>query len=298
MEWYRLKKAPLVLGHEIAGDIVEVGKNIKKFSKGDRVFVTHHVPCNTCRYCLNGMHTICDILHKTNFYPGGFAEYICVPSINVDRGTFLLPDELSYDEGTFIEPLACVIRGFRIVDFKPAQSVLVLGSGIAGLLNIKLAKSYGSTKIYATDINQYRLKIAEKIGANQVFNAKENISEKIKENNGDRLADFVILCTGATSAFKQAIESVEQGGTILLFAPTMPGEEIPIHVFDLWNKQIKIVSTYAGSGIDILNAIDLIQNKKITVKDLITHKLPLNDAQKGFSLVAEAKESIKVILEP
>jgi L-iditol 2-dehydrogenase len=297
MEWYRIKKAPIVLGHEIAGKIVECGNKVINFKIGDRVFVTHHVPCNTCRYCLNNEHTLCDTLHSTKFYPGGFAEYIRIPAINVDRGTFLLADEMSYNEATFIEPLACAVRGFRIAGFKPAQSVLVLGSGIAGLLNIKLSRALGASKIFATDINNYRLEMARKMGADIGISAKENIPEIIQKNNDDRLADFVILCTGATAAVKQALQSVEPGGTLLFFAPTKPEIEIPINLFDVWNKQIKIYSTYAGAGKDIIDSIELIKSKKLSVSDMITHRLPLDEAQEGFSLVANANKSIKVILE-
>ena len=136
MEWYRIKKAPRVLGHEITGDIVKVGKNITKYSVGDRVFVSHHVPCNTCTYCENDQHTLCDTLHSTNFDPGGFAEYIRVPPINIDHGVFMLPDTISYHEGVFIEPLACVIRGMHIAHFSEGHTIAVLGSGISGLLLI------------------------------------------------------------------------------------------------------------------------------------------------------------------
>ncbi|MEO0185669.1 MAG: alcohol dehydrogenase catalytic domain-containing protein, partial [candidate division WOR-3 bacterium] len=118
MEWYRIKSAPRVLGHEIAGEIVRTGKGIKNFKIGDRVFVSHHVPCNVCRYCAKGYHTVCETLKKTNFDPGGFAEYLRVPEINVKFGTFLLPDKVSYEEGTFIEPLGCVIRGQRFAKMK------------------------------------------------------------------------------------------------------------------------------------------------------------------------------------
>lgn len=298
MEWYRIKKAPRVLGHEVAGEIVKIGSKVKKFKTGDRVFVTHHVPCNTCRFCLNGNYTLCETLHSTNFYPGGFAEYIRIPPINVDRGTFLLPDEISYDEGTFIEPLGCIVRGFRIADFKPAKTILIIGSGIAGLLAIKLAKVLGSSKIFATDINDYRVSMAKKMGADTAINAREDIYKIIRRENDGRLADYVILCTGALSAAEQSFKLVEPGGTLLLFAPTKPGDKISLELFDIWNKQIKIVSTYAAAGLDLLEAIELIRSKKVIVEDMITHRLSLEDAQRGFQLVAEADKSIKVILKP
>ncbi len=298
MEWYRLKKAPRVLGHEMSGDIVKVGKNIKKFKVGDRIFVSHHIPCNTCKYCQNDQHTICDTLHSTNFDPGGFAQFLRVPEINVDCGVFFLPKELSYEEGAFIEPLACVVRGLRSAGIKSGQNVLVIGSGVAGLLNIKLAKAMGANRIFTTDINDFRLKKAKEIGADVVIHAKENVPEQIKKHNNGNLADLVILCVGAPSAARQSLESVAAGGTILFFAPTEPGVEISFPLFDLWNKQIKMVSTYAGAPRDIDEAIDLIKTKKVKVTDLITHRFPLNEAEKGFKLTAQATNSIKIIIEP
>ena len=298
MEWYRVKKAPLVLGHEISGTIEKVGKNVKKYKKGDRVFVTHHVPCNECSFCKNNQQTLCDTLHNTKFYPGGFTQFLRVPEINIKYGTFILPKEISFDEGTFIEPLACVVRGFRVANYNKGKTVAVLGSGIAGLINIKLAKAYGAKKIFATDIDDYRLKLAKKMGADVVINAKEKIAEQIKKQNNGALADYVILCAGVPSAVKQAIEAVEFGGTILWFAMTPPGVDVPVPFFDIWNKQIKMYSTYAGAGDDITEAIRLLKSKKIDVNDMITHKLPMKDTPKGFKLVADAKESMKVIIEP
>ena len=298
MEWYRLKKAPLILGHEISGIIEKVGKNVKKFKKGDRIFVTHHVPCNTCNFCQDDQQTLCHTLHNTKFYPGGFAQYLRIPEINIQYGTFILPDEVSFDEGTFIEPLACVVRGLRIAHYKKGKTVIVLGSGMAGLLNIKLAKAYGAKKVFATDIDDYRLKLAKKVGADVVFDAKDDIVKQIKNQNNGKLADFVILCAGAPSAVKQAIEAVEFGGTILWFAMTPPGVEVPVPFFDIWNKQIKMYSTYAGAGDDITEAIDLLKNKKIDVNDMISHKLPMDKTPEGFKLVANAEESMKVIIEP
>jgi L-iditol 2-dehydrogenase len=298
MEWYRIKKAPRVLGHEITGDVVEVGKNVKNYHIGDRVFVSHHVPCNTCRFCLHDQHTLCHTLHSTNFYPGGFAEYLHVPEINVDRGVFLLPKEMSYEEGVFIEPLACVIRGLRTAGMKPRQTVLVIGSGISGLLFVKLARAWGAGHVFATDIDAYRLKMAKTFGADTVINAKEDVPEQVKKQNDGRLADLVVICAGAPVAIQQGVRSVEPGGTILFFAPTQPGVDIPLPLFELWNKQVTMVSTYAGSPKDILMAIDCIAKKKITVTDMITHVLPLRESAKGFQLVAQAQHSIKVIIEP
>jgi L-iditol 2-dehydrogenase len=298
MEWYRIKKAPRVLGHEITGDVVEVGKNVKSYKVGDRVFVSHHVPCNTCQYCLHDQHTLCHTLHSTNFYPGGFAEYLKVPAINVDRGTFVLPKEMSYEEGVFIEPLACVIRGLRTAGMKPRHSVLVIGSGISGLMFVKLAKAWGAGRLFATDIDEYRLKAAKKFGADAAIHAKENVPEQVKKHNDGRLADLVVISTGAPAAVQQGLRSVEPGGTILFFAPTEPGVDIPFPLFELWNKQVKMVSTYAGSPKDISMAIDIIAKKKLMVTDMITHVLPLREVLKGFQLVAHAQESMKVILTP
>ena len=160
MEWYRIKKAPLVLGHEITGEVTEVGEGVKNFKVGDRVFSSHHVPCGKCRYCLAGHQSVCDLLRTTHFDPGGFAEYIRVPKINVEFGTLRIPDTMTFDEGSFIEPLACVVRAQRFAGMTAGQTVLVIGSGISGLLHIQLARTRGAARIIATDISDYRLKAA------------------------------------------------------------------------------------------------------------------------------------------
>jgi len=298
MEWYRIKKAPRILGHEITGDIVEIGKNVKKYKLGDRVFVSHHVPCYTCNFCLNNQQTLCHTLHSTNFYPGGFAEYLRVPEININRGVFVLPKEMSYDEGVFIEPLACVVRGLTTAEMKLGQTILIIGCGISGLLHIKLVKAWKAKNILATDIEEYRLKVAKKFGADVIINAKDDVPEQVKKHNDGKLADLVVLCTGALAAVQQALQSVEAGGTVLFFAPVEPGIDVPFPLFDLWNKQITMVSTYAGSPEDINTAIDLIKSKKVNVVDMISQILPLSEAAKGFQLVAKAKDSMKVILKP
>lgn len=298
MEWYRIKKAPLVLGHEAAGVIIEAGDGVERYKVGDRVFVAHHVPCNTCHYCLSGHHTACETLHTTNYYPGGFAEYIRVPKLNVDRGVFLLPEEVSLEEGTLIEPLACVVRGQRVVQLQAGQSVLVLGSGISGLLHLMLARALGAGRIIATDINEYRLEAAKRFGADDVIHASDDVSTRFRQINDGRLADLVIVCTGATSAFRQALKSVERGGTILFFAPTEPGIDLPVPVNEFWRNEVKLMPSYGSNPYDTTVAIELIRSKRVPVRDMITHRLSLAEAGLGFKLVAEAKESIKVIIEP
>jgi len=297
MEWYRLKKAPVVLGHEIAGEIVEVGEGTR-FSVGDRLFVSHHVPCNTCHYCLKGHHTVCDTLRTTNFDPGGFAEYVRVPPINVERGTVLLPDEMTYEEGTFIEPLACVLRGLRRAHMRPEQSVLVLGSGISGLLQIQAARALGAGRVVATDIDEYRLEAARRFGADAVIHAEEDVPARLRDVNDGLLADLVILCAGALSALDQAFRSTDRGGTILFFAPFEPGIDVSIPFWDLWRNQITVVSTYAGSPTDLVEAKDLILARSVNVRDMITHRLSLAETGLGFQLVLKAHNSIKVIIEP
>jgi L-iditol 2-dehydrogenase len=298
MEWYRIKKAPLVLGHEIAGEIVKVGEGVERYQVGDRVFVSHHIPCNTCRYCLNGQHTVCETLHTTNFDPGGFAEYLRVPRLNVDRGVFLLPDEVSFEEGAFVEPLACVVRGQRVARLQPGQTVLVLGSGISGLLHIALARALGAGRIVATDINEYRLKAAQRFGADFVFHAQEDVPARLRQANEDRLADLVIVCTGAFPAFIQALQSVDRGGTVLFFAPTEPGVDLPVPVNDFWRNGITLMPSYGNSPLDAIVAIELIRARRVPVHEMITHRLSLAETGLGFQLVAGAGESIKVIVEP
>ena len=286
-----------MLGHEIAGEIATVGDGVEGYEAGDRVFVSHHVPCNTCRFCLRGYHTVCETLHTTNFDPGGFTEFVRVPSLNVDRGVFRLPDSVSYEEGTFVEPLACVVRGLRFIDLEPGSTVLVLGSGISGILNIAVLKALGAGLILATDISKYRLKAAKRFGADVVIDGEDDVPATLRQANGNRLADLVIICTGATAAFHQALKSVDKGGTVLFFAPTDPGVELPVPVNDFWRNGITLMPTYGGAPIDLVQAIELIAARRVPVKDMITHNLPLGKIGEGFQLVAEADESIKVVIE-
>jgi len=284
MEWYRIQKAPRILGHEIAGDIVE--SQSARYHPGQRVFVSHHVPCQDCKYCREDNETACDTLHLGNYDPGGYSEYVRVPKINVEYGVYVLPDQVSYLEGTMIEPLACGIRGLGLIDIQEHHTVLILGCGISGILNIQLAKLTGA-RVIATDINEYRRQKAQEFGADVVLDASQDINLK---------ADRVIICTGAYAAVTQAFRCIDKKGVILVFA--IPNREIAIPIPDFWRNELTVTSSYGAAPADLEAALDLIATQKINIKDTITHTLPLDQIQAGFKIVAEAKESLKVVLEP
>jgi len=301
MEWYRINKVPLVLGHEVAGVVVAVGEGVARYREGDRITAAHHVPCNTCHYCLSGHHTVCDTLRKTNFYPGGFAEYILLPAINVDRGTFVLPDEVSFEEATFVEPVSCVLRGLRKAGLKPGCTMLVIGSGIAGLLYVHLARALGAGRVIATDVVEHRLEAARKLGADAALHAEDEVPTYLRKVNDGRLADLVIVCTGAEPAIAQALKSVERHGTVLFFAPTGPGVTITLSINDIfWRNDITLTTSYAGSPADHVTALELIRAGTLRVKEMVTHRLGLAETGLGFRMVEHPQEynSIKVIIEP
>jgi L-iditol 2-dehydrogenase len=301
MEWYRVPKAPIVLGHEVAGDIVEVGEGVTWLSVGERVVVSHHVPCNTCRYCLSGDQTACHTLHTTNFDPGGFSEYVRVPALQTDRGVLVMPDTMTYEQGSFVEPLGCVVRAQVRAGVAPGSTVLVIGSGISGLLHVRLAAALGAGRVLATDVSRYRLDWAKRAGATDVFDAieaGEHLPELVRSANDGRLADLVLLCTGAPSAIDQGLACLEPGATFVFFAPPPPGEPFPMPIADLWRRETIVRTAYGAAPGDLAMAMDLIATGRVRVDDFVTHRLPLERTSEGFQMVAAATESVKVIVEP
>ena len=297
-EWYRVPRAPKVLGHEATGIVDQVGSEVKDYKIGDRVFVSHHVPCSNCRYCNRGQHTACQTLHTTNFYPGGFAQYVQVPQINVERGVYRLPQTMTFEEGTFIEPLACVSRGQRLSKLSSEDALLIIGGGLAGLLHLQLAKVKGLKNISVADINPYRLEIAKKLGAKKVIDARQNVPEQLKSENNNRLADQVFVCTGAIQAASTALECVDKGGNILFFAVPDPQVKLAVPITQFWRNEITIKTSYGAAPNDLDEALKLLTQKKIDVNTMITHRLGLLDAQEGFRLVSNGEKSLKVIIEP
>jgi L-iditol 2-dehydrogenase len=297
-EWYRVPKAPRVLGHEATGVIAKAGAKVERLKVGDRVFVSHHVPCGVCRCCLRGHHTACETLHTSNYFPGGFAEFIRVPKINVEQGTYNLPSNMSFEEGTFIEPLACIVRGQRLAAINDTDTLLLIGSGVSGLLHLQLAKLRNVERIIVADVNPYRLGLAKKFGADLVIDARENVPEKLKQLNQGRLADKVVVCTGATPAAITALECVDKGGTILFFAVPDPSVRIPLPITQFWRNEITLKTSYGASPTDLTESLEILTDRQLNVEHMITHRLSLKDAAQGFRLMAEAGNSLKVIIEP
>jgi L-iditol 2-dehydrogenase len=294
VEWYRLPRAPLVQGHEVGVEVVETGAGVSKYKKGDRLFIAPKVPCLKCSYCLKGHYPQCNVIKDR--LPGGFAEYILVPKELVINGCYQLPDNVSYDQATFIEPLACVVRAQKLASIEGGQTLLILGSGISGLLHIKLAK-FKKCNVIATDINKRRLELAKSFGADHVADATSDIQEQLIHAN-DGKAEAVIITTSALSAFVQAWEAVDMGGVVVLFAVPGPDKEVVVPVNDFWRKEIRILSSYYCGPPDIEEALDLITKGYIKVDDMITHRLPLKDIDKGFKMVLDGAESLKIIIKP
>jgi L-iditol 2-dehydrogenase len=294
VEWYRLPRAPLVQGHEVGAEVVAVGKSVIRYKPGDRVFIAPKVPCRKCSYCQNGHYPQCSEVKER--LPGGFAEYILVPEMLVDNGTYLLPQRINFDQSTFIEPLACVVRAQRLAGVKKGDSVLVIGAGMSGLLHTKLAGIKGC-RVIAVDINKTKLEFAASMGADVIIDAGDDVASRLVAQNGKK-ADVVFLCTAASSAVEQAWNCIDKGGVIVLFAVPAPDKKVVVPINDFWMKEITIRTSYYCGPPDITEAMQLIEEGIITVEDLITHRLPLADTAYGFQLAAAGRESIKIIIKP
>jgi L-iditol 2-dehydrogenase len=294
VEWYRLPRAPLVQGHEIGAQIVAISNSVEKYKRGDRVFIAPKVPCLKCFYCQNGHYPQCSEIKER--LPGGFAEYILVPEMLIKNGTYLLPEQITYDQSTFIEPLACVVRAQRLAGIKKEQSVLVIGCGMSGLLHVMLAKAKGC-KVIAADINKMKLEFATRMGADIIIDAADNVAERLIAENGKK-AEVVFLCASADSAVEQAWICVDKGGVIVLFTVPGPEKKVVVPINDFWMKEITILTSYYCGPPDITEAMKLIESGNVVVDNLITHRLPLADIAKGFQLVSDGRESIKVIIKP
>ena len=297
MEWYLKPRSPLVLGHEPAGVVVRIGKNVINLDVGDRVFVHHHVACLTCHYCLHGDYTLCEQFHSTNIKPGGFAEYFKVPGPNRQIDTLGIPLNLSFEEATLIEPVGCCLRAIKKCRIQVGDSVAVIGAGVTGIIHTALAKIFGASKAFVSDLFENRLAKAKMFGADITVNpTTQDFSRVVKTETEDRGADVAIVTAPTLEAYKTALNVCRKGGKICVFAPTMPGKTLEISPKELFFSEIQIIPSYSTSHLETREALELIRMGKINVKDLITHHFSLAETEKAFKTALESKESLKVML--
>lgn len=297
MDWYLRSRTPLVLGHEPAGVIVEAGKNVKGFKVGDRVFVHHHVADLTCYYCEKGDYTLCSQFGQTHLEPGGFAEYFKVPAPNLQIDTLKLSRNLSYEEATLIEPVGCCIRAQNKAGIRKGDSVAIIGAGPSGIIHTMLAKISGANQILVTDLVDYRLKKAKRLGADVAINPQqENLVERAKEATGNRGADVVIVTAPSVKAVEDAFQIVRRGGKLLLFAPTQPDQYARLSPHRLFFSEITVIPSYSVSHIETRTALQLISSGRIKAKELITHRFPLKRTADAFQTAAKSKECLKVVV--
>ena len=297
MPWYIRKKAPIVLGHEPAGTIVEIGKEVKNFKVGDRVAMHHHAPCFTCRFCRRGDYVQCDMWRKSRLFPGGMAEYVKVPEENLSGDTLLIPDSVSMEDATLTEPTACVVKGFKRARIRQGDIVLVQGLGTMGQLNILLAKHYGAKMVIAADFNKYRCDHARMMGADVVINLKErDLFEAVKAVTGGMMADIVVVGPSSIKAMEDGIKCCGRGGTILLFTPTPKEENLLINPHDIYFNEVSLVPSYSCGPFDTREALELIEMGVVSAEKIVTHRFPLEKTGEAFGVTADAGDSIKTLV--
>ncbi|MEM3011414.1 MAG: zinc-dependent dehydrogenase [Candidatus Bathyarchaeia archaeon] len=297
MGWYLQKRVPLVLGHEPTGVVAETGSEVKNFQAGDRVFVHHHVACLTCHYCLHGDYTMCEQFSQTHIEPGGFAQFFKVPAPNIQIDTLKLPETLSFEEATLIEPIACCIRALKKCGIQQGDTIAIIGAGPSGIIHCILAKHFGATQTIVSDMVDYRLEMARKFGADVTVNPqKENFLEKTKEITENKGADVVIVTAPNPKAYENGIQACRKGGTVCIFAPTPPNTYLNISPHKLFFHEIKITPSYSTSHIETRTALQYLLTKEIDAKKLITHRFPLSRISEAFQTAAEGKNCLKVVV--
>jgi L-iditol 2-dehydrogenase len=288
---------PPVLGHEVAGEIEDTGTEILDFKKGDRVVVHHHISCRTCYYCKNGLETLCEAYPKNNLDPCGLAEYFRVPATLVEGGTvYKLPDSVSFEEGSQVEPTACCIRALKKSGIRPGTCVAVFGVGPVGLTHVQMLHLFGAAPIFTVDVIRRRREMSVKIGAAAAFDPiTDDVPNAISLLTDGRGADYAVVATGNPKAIEQSIGSVRKGGTVILFGAPARGAMMSVDVSQLFLNEIRFLSSYSTSEAEMQMALELIRSKRVNPLQLITHRLPLEDVAEAFRL-SENGEAIKVIV--
>jgi len=287
-------KEPLILGHEAAGEIVEVGENVKNWKAGDRVTIEPGVPCRKCNFCKEGRYNLCKdvIFMATPPVNGAFTEYIAYP------GDFLfrLPDNLSYEEGAMMEPLSVGVYSAKRGKVEPGKTVAILGMGTIGLVTLQAARAFGASQIIVTDIEQSRLDFAKKLGADYTLNAREDINILNKINNiAQRGVDVAIEAAGEVITCQQAISMVKKGGTVVLIGQSEKNK-FDLDVNSIITKELDIKGIFRYANM-YQTCIDLVNSKKINVKNMVSKHFNLDETLQALKYADENKaNSIKTMI--
>jgi L-iditol 2-dehydrogenase len=297
MPWYIEKKAPLVPGHEPCGEVVEVGRDVRSFRKGERVFTHHHAPCFSCRFCKRGDYVQCPTWRASSIVPGGVSEYILVPETNLENDTIALSDGMSFEDGALIEPTACVVKALKRCGMRRGDTVLVIGLGVMGMLNVRIARRCGAGRIIGADRVKYRLDRALALGADETIDVSAtDIVDGLRALTDDESAEIVVVCPNSVEAMSQGLRCVRPGGTVLFFTPARPGERLTIDPNDLYFSDVNIVTSYSCGPADTADAFELIKTGTVTAEQLVTHRFPIEETAAAFRLTAAAGDSLKALV--
>lgn len=299
MEWYLVHKAPIILGHEPTGTVAKVGAGVEKFQVGDRVYVHHHVGCMACHYCRRGDFTMCEHFTELNIEPGGFAEYFRVPAELVRLDSHRLPDDVSFEAGTLIEPLACVVKGIKVAGIQPGDTVAVIGAGLMGLSFVHFAQMWGAAKVVAFDFSEWRLEKARKLGANHTINPKEEDAKaRLLEVNQGRGADSVIVTPHELAPVEFGLSLAGKGATVHMFAPPPPDSQLNLDVNDYFFRELTLTTTYSTTHIETRQVVAFLAGGRIPADELVTHRFALDQVSEAIELLEAAGESLKIVIKP
>ncbi len=294
-------KPPQIIGHEIAGEIVEIGERIENFKVGDRVAIGADVPCGVCKFCKNGLGNNCSINYAIGYqFPGGFAEYIHTNETTVNYGPLhRIPENLSFDEASLAEPLACSLNGYELANLKIGDTVVIIGAGPIGLMLVELARNIGAGRIILSQRSKERLKIARKFSADTfISSSEENLVERVMEETKGEGADVVMVACANPSAQEEALEIVGHRGRVNFFGGLPPGStRIKIDSNLIHYKECFVLGSHGSVPRHHKIALDLLSRGAVKGKDFITHHYNLDDIKEAFG-AAEAHQGLKVIVNP
>jgi L-iditol 2-dehydrogenase len=286
-------RVPAVLGHEVVGDVVEIGDGARGFTAGDRVVAAHHVPCGECHYCRRASESMCRAFKESNLDPGGFAEFVRVPAANVRAATFRVPDHLSDEEASFVEPLACCLRAVERARVQPGDTAVVVGLGSIGCLFVQLFARAGADVI-GVDQDTARVELARRFGGAAAIPAEA--MTLVRQASGGRGADHVMITGGAAGVLPWAVDAVRDGGTVHYFAGG-GGEALPVALERLYHRELTITTTYSSSPATLARAFWLIAAGKVDVEGLVSHRMPLERLAEGVDLMRR-RQALKVYVTP